>query len=222
MTTNITTKAAFARMCGVSKPAIDKAVASGRVVLIDKKVNLDHHDTQEYYFGKTNKQLNPEEHAKKPKVVKPPVVKKKQPVKRPAKKAKPKPPPPEPEEKITIEEELLDIPDDHEPDNGYQLPAGIARFEDITIHNLHLIPEALIKKIKEFETAAKAKQARLVSRGKLVERKVVKQVFAKIHTTDSNQWKTLEDKLVPILCGIFDAQDGGPESIKARKTIRDS
>ena len=79
----------------------------------------------------------------------------------------------------------------------------------------------MIKKIKEFEQGAKAKQDRLVKRGELIERKVVKQVFAKIHTVDTNQWKTLEDKIVPMLCGIFDAQDGGPESIRARKLISD-
>jgi hypothetical protein len=199
----------FAVACGVSRQGIASAIKAKLIVIYNKKINIDHRTTCEYYFKKTGKQLNVEELMKK---------------KKRKKATKPKPPPvekpkpPEPETPPDIPEE---IPDDPDPENGYSLPVGIKRFEDITIHNLHLIPQDLIKKIKEFEQGAKAKQDRLVKRGELIERKVVKQVFAKIHTVDTNQWKTLEDKIVPMLCGIFDAQDGGPESIRARKLISD-
>jgi hypothetical protein len=200
----IISKIEFAKMVGVSRPAITKACKADRLGMIGKKINLNHRKTQEYIQAQKERVNKPKSAPKKKSVKKPPPIK------------KPTPQPPEPEQS----QELPEI-QEFDEDDGYSLPAGIKRFEDITIHNLHLIPQDLIKKIKEFEQGAKAKQDRLVKRGELIERTVVKQVFARIHTTDSNQWKTLEDKLVPILCGIFDAQDGGPESIKARKTISD-
>jgi hypothetical protein len=200
-------------MCGVSRQAIGKAVKAKNIKMIRGKVDLDHRLTCEYYHDKTGKSLKPDAKPVKKKAGKktPPAPKPKPP--------EPTPPPVEPEPPLENQGNTPD--DDPDPENGYSLPAGIKRFEDITIHNLHLIPQDLIKKIKEFEQGAKAKQDRLVKRGELIERKVVKQVFAKIHTVDTNQWKTLEDKIVPMLCGIFDAQDGGPESIRARKLISD-
>ena len=217
---NTTTKAAFARICKVTKPGIAKAIKLGLVVLDGKKVNLDHRLTHEYYFKRTGKKLKPVDHVKEKAVKKPVAVKKK-------KVAKKKPACKKPATKktsvepITAPVELSD--NDPEPDiladDGYKLPDGIERFEDITIHNLHKVPKDLIDKIKSFEVAAKAKQSREVSRGKLIERDIVKKVFAKIHTVDTNQWKTLEDKITPDLCSLFKAQDGGEQSIKARKMI---
>ena len=67
--------------------------------------------------------------------------------------------------------------------------------------------------------AKKAKQDREVKRGELIKRELVKSIFAQIHTVDTNQWKTLEDKIMPELCGLFEVQDGSPEAIKARKLI---
>jgi hypothetical protein len=208
----------FAVACGVSRQGIAFAVKNKLVAVYNKKINIDHRSTCEYFHGKTGKQLDVAELMKKKKRKKatPKAEKPKPPAKKPA-----LPPEPPPEEITAPVDDPLDNPDDQEPDNGYTLPPGIECFEDITIHNLHLIPQDLIKKIKEFETAAKAKQAREFSRGELIKRKDVASFCAQLHTVDTNQWKTLEDKLMPSLCGIFDVQDGGPESIKARKLIKD-
>jgi len=56
--TTTTTKAAFARLCGVSKQAIDKAVKSGSVILSGKKVDLTHRITVEYLSNKNTEYKN--------------------------------------------------------------------------------------------------------------------------------------------------------------------
>lgn len=216
----------FAVHCGVSRQGVAWAIANKLIAVYKKKINIDHRTTCEYYLKKTGRQLDPVELMKK--------VKRKSPASRPKKKpvSKPQPittkpapvqenpPVPEPEP-ITAPIDTTPPDTDPEPDDGYTLPNGIENFEDITIHNLHLIPQDLIKKIKEFEVAAKAKQAREISRGELIKRDIVKQVFAQIHTVDTNQWKTLDDKIIPSLCGLFGVQDGSPEAIKARKMVSD-
>ena len=194
-------------MCGVSRQAIGKSVKAKKIKMIRGKVDLDHRLTCEYYHDKTGKRLKPDTKPAKKKKVAP----------------KPKPvavvPPEPPPEPITAPVAPPPKPVEYDEDNGYALPPGIKNFEDITIHNLHLIPQDLIKKVKEFEVAAKAKQAREIDRGKLIKRELVKKIFAQIHTVDTNQWKTLEDKIMPELCGLFEVQDGSDEAIKARKLI---
>lgn len=186
---NKTTKAEFARMCRVTKPAIAKAIVAGKVNLLDKKINLDHRSTAEYYYTKTGKVLNATEHGTKPKP----------PRKKPT------------QEPDTIDDQLVD--------DGYKLPPGIKCFEDITIHNVNSIPADLMKKFKELETAKKAKQDREHKRGVLVERVLVEQFMAKLHTVDTSQWKTLEDRITPELCSIFGVKDGGEEAVETRKLI---
>jgi hypothetical protein len=203
----------FANHCGVSRQGIAWAVQNKLIAVYKKKINIDHRTTCEYYFKRTGKQLDPAElmkkvERKKKVAPKPPKVKPVKPI--------PSEPPPEP---ITapVDGSPPDAPD--QPDDGYALPPGIKCFEDITIHNIHRIPQDLIKKVKELEIAKKAKQDREVKRGELIKRELVKQFTAKLHTVDTNQWKTLEDKIMPELCGMFEVQDGSDEAIKARKLI---
>lgn len=213
MSTNITTKAAFARICGVTKPGIAKAITAGKVQLLDKKVNLDHRITAEYYYGKTGKVLNPPQHAKKPKA-----ARKKKTLDRKTTSAS--------TESTTVPISPSQEPDqqpvdyDKPPDDGYKLPPGIKCFEDITIHNVNSIPADLMKKFKELEVAKKAKQDRDVKRGKLIDRDVVKKFISQLYIIDVNQIKTQEDRIVPELCGLFGFEDGGKESLKARKLIK--
>ena len=189
---NIVNKKVFSEIVGVSRPAITKACKANRLGMVGKKINLEHRRTKEYIRSHLEKSA-----AKK-------IIPKK-------KTAPPKP--------ITapVDDSPPDDPD--QPDDGYSLPPGIKCFEDITIHNIHRIPQDLIKKVKELEVAKKAKQDREVKRGELIKRELVKSIFAQIHTVDTNQWKTLEDKIMPELCGMFEVQDGSPEAIKARKMI---
>lgn len=204
----------FGVHCGVTRQGIASAVKAKLIAVYKKKINIDHRLTCEYYFSKTGKTLNPDKLLKK--------TKRKKSVPKPVKLAKTsqKKPPVEP---ITAPLDLKDgedaPPPPEEPDDGYALPPGIKSFEDITIHNIHRIPQDLIKKVKELEVAKKAKQDREVKRGELIKRELVKKIFAQIHTVDTNQWKTLEDKIMPELCGMFEVQDGSPEAIKARKLI---
>lgn len=206
----------FGVHCGVTRQGIASAVKAKLIAVYKKKINIDHRLTCEYYFSKTGKVLKPEELLKKIK------RKKSTPVTvKAAKTSQKKSPPVEP---ITAPLDLKDgedapPPSPEEPDDGYKLPPGINSFEDITIHNIHLIPIDLVKKVKELEVAKKAKQDREVKRGELIKRELVKKIFAQIHTVDTNQWKTLEDKIMPELCGMFEVQDGSGEAIKARKLI---
>jgi hypothetical protein len=202
----------FANHCGVSRQGIAWAVQNKLIAVYKKKINIDHRITCEYYHKQTGKRLDPAALMKK--VVRKKVAAPKPPKVKPVKLK----PPPQPEP-ITapVDDSPPDNPDP--PDDGYSLPPGIKCFEDITIHNIHRIPQDLIKKVKELEVAKKAKQDREVKRGELIKRELVKKIFAQIHTVDTNQWKTLEDKIMPELCGLFEVQDGSPEAIKARKLI---
>jgi hypothetical protein len=191
---SIVNKKVFSEMVGVSRPAITKACKANRLGMVGSKINLEHRRTKEYIRSHLEKSA--------------------------AKKIIPKKSKPGPVEPITapVDDSPPGNPDT-EPDDGYALPPGIKCFEDITIHNIHRIPQDLIKKVKELEIAKKAKQDREVKRGELIKRDLVKQFTAKLHTVDTNQWKTLEDKIMPELCGMFEVQDGSPEAIKARKLI---
>ena len=205
----------FATHCNVTRQGIASAVKAGLIAVYKKKINIDHRKTCEYYYSKTGKVLKPDVLLKK--------VKRAAPVKKKKIEARKPTPPKEipPAAPLPVEPITAPIPPDHdpEPDDGYKLPKGIKSFEDITIHNIHLIPIDLVKKWKELEATKKSRQDREHKRGKLIDKVVVEKVFAKIHTVDSNQWKTLENKIAPDLCSLFKAQDGGEQSIAARKLI---
>ena len=210
----------FATHCGVSRQGIAWAVQNKLIAVYKKKINIDHRITCEYYHKQTGKRLDPAELMKKVERKKKGATKPPKPVK--IKPVKPAPPPPAKEpEKITAPPDDSPPDDPDQPDDGYSLPPGIKCFEDITIHNIHLIPIDLGKKWKELEATKTSKQTREVKRGELIKRELVKSIFAQIHTVDTNQWKTLEDKIMPELCGLFEVQDGSPEAIKARKMIGD-
>lgn len=227
---NTVNQSHFAKMCGVSRQAISKAKDKKPPLLkmIGKHVNLDHRITCEYYFAQTGRQLRPESVDEAPPAKKPPPAKASKPnpaatpsTKTPATKKKTKKAAvqigddtPDPELNPDIDLDELDY------ENGYALPKGIKCFEDITIHNLHTIPGDLVKKVKELEVAKKAKQDRDAKRGELIEREVVFKFISQLYVIDVNQIKTQEDRLVPGLCGVFGVEVGSPESIEARKLIK--
>ena len=210
-------------MCGVSRQAIGNAVKAGKIKMLGDKINLDHRITCEYFYSQTGHNLK-QEHIEKP-------PKKKQRAKsKPRKKTVKKKPAPPPEEKPSSEppEEITAPIDNSAPydpdqdvDDSYKLPAGIETLDDITAKNIHLLPLDYIKKLKEYETAMKARQMRDESRGFLIERALVRSFISRLYTIDTNQIKTQEDRLVPELCGVFGKQDGCPESFDARKLIKD-
>ena len=60
---------------------------------------------------------------------------------------------------------------------------------------------------KQKESALKSKQERERARGILIKRDIVRRVFAKIYTIDSNELKPLGDKLAPEIAAIFESDD---------------
>lgn len=208
MSKNTVNQSHFSKMCGVSRQAVSKAVKAKLIKLIGKKVNLDHRITCEYYFTQTGKSLKPES------VDEPPHVKSTPPKKAPpVKKTK--------VEKITapvIEDgplggDVLDI------DNDIVLPDGIQCLDDINEKNILSIQSDYLKKLAELEKAKTSKQKREEALGLLIKRTTVRTVFAKLHTIDTNQWKTLEDRISPGISGIFGFEEGCPEEVEVRKII---
>jgi hypothetical protein len=203
---NTVSQSHFSKMCGVSREAIRKAANAGTIILDDKKrVDLDHRITCEYFYGKTKKRLRPsmaDEPIKK-------LVKK-----NPAQNPKPEAQPAEPQE-ITV------LPPETGQDDSWSLPSGVKSIEDIDAEMLHRLPHDFIKKMKDYELALNNKTKREEMRGLLIKRDLVRKIFNQLYTIDNNQLKTLEDRIVPEICGIFGFVDGCPESVKSRKLVND-
>lgn len=193
-------------MCGVSRQAISKAKKAKLIKLLGKQVNLDHRITCDYYYTQTGKLLRPDA------ITEPPPPRKTPPPKKPAAPKKPK------VTKIP-EETSIDNPPPEPDDETYELPAEVKTMDDVTPEILHLMPSDFITKMKNIETALSTRTKREELRGILIKRTVVRSFISKLYTVDTNQLKTLEDRLVPKMCGVFGKQDDDPESVKARKLI---
>jgi hypothetical protein len=184
-------KAHFSRMCGVSRTAISKAASTGIIGMHDDKVNLHHRLTKEYLKDKSQ----PVEVVDgKPKQKKRTL---------PAKK----PPPTE----ITAPEAK----------DGDPTLMVVRSLDDINETNLLYLEKKDLDKFKVYEQALETRLKREERRGLLIPRIRVRQVFAKLYTIDVNQIKTMEDRLVPEICGAFGMGDSGPEAVAVRKMIND-
>lgn len=64
-----------------------------------------------------------------------------------------------------------------------------------------------IKKLKDLESARKSAEDRRKSRGKLIERSLVKFVLGKIYTIEVNQIKPIADKVPSRIAAIFENDD---------------
>lgn len=188
---NTTTKAHFARMTGMTQPAIGKACKHGNVktIVVGGKtlINLDHRITKAYL---TSKMDSP----------KPPKVEKK----KKAAKVKEVAPEVEPEE-----------PKEKKPDKF----GRVTSLDDITPENLIDVEAQDIKKFKDYEAALKTRLEIQTRRGDLIPRIMVRQAFSKLYQIYVNQFKTSEDRLVPDICSIFKFPDSSPEAVELRELL---
>ena len=212
---NTVNQSHFAKMCGVSRQAISKAKANKPplIKMIGKMVNLDHRITCEYFYTQAGRQLTPglDTVAPAKKIIKP--------------VPPPKPPRP-PRKKPPIEPITAPVDDGEEepefdPDAPIVLPPGIESLDDINESNILTIQSDYLKKLKDLEAAKSSKQKREEALGLLIKRSTVRVVFAKLHTIDTNQWKTLEDRLAPGISGIFGFEEGCAEEVEVRRLINE-
>ena len=192
----------FAKLCGVSGAAITKAAQAGRIGLDGKYVNLDDPTTDEYFKKKTG-------------VI--PDVRPQQ-----AKKSKPEKlttPPPPPKEVIK-QKSIAPAPAkqrkiDSEPSEQYEM----MDLTSLSDHDLGLLGISELDRMKTIEQTLKIRQDREVSRGELIPRKIVRAFCAKLHAIDSAEFKTMEDRLAPAICGLFGEPDDTENALEIRKLL---
>lgn len=190
---NTVTKKHFADQCGVSRAAITKACQVGTIGTDSEgNVNLDRSITQAYLKAKLARNK-----PKPPPVGKPP--------------RKPGPKPGAKAIKKAQQAEALEYQHGHFPE--------LKSLDDLNSTNMHLYDKADVDKFKSLESALINKVKREELQGLLIRRSTVRTVFSKLYTIDTNQWKTLEDRLAPDICGIFDFEEGCPEEVEVRKKI---
>lgn len=191
MSTTTTTmkKAAFSRLCGVSKQAIDKAVLSGSVIMLGKVVDLTHRITVEYLSNK-----NPE-YKNKLAEVKP--VKKKQAISEPELPI------------ITAPKVSGDAP-------PFMLTSDITQ---ISVRDLIHYEKKDLEKLKLYEQTRKENLVVREKEGELVKRSLVARVFGQQYSVLKEQVGTLEDKVTKDICAIFGETEDCDNSVKVREKI---
>ena len=91
--------------------------------------------------------------------------------------------------------------------------------DEITAENFKHLKKAQIEKWKSFETAKKVQQEREAKRGDLIRRDLVEAVFAKLYTVDTDELKALEEKLIPLICGVAGISDDDARVSKIQKGV---
>ncbi|MEE8206496.1 MAG: hypothetical protein V3T82_06070 [Nitrospinaceae bacterium] len=232
---NTTSKSHFSKMCGISKAAVTKAVRAGLIIVDDAgAVNLDHRITRQYLSSKRSAlgggaaQLPgskiPE---KKPRAVKP-----KAPAKKKTAKVKPKAPqeltldlglskPKAPVKKKAVKVKPKASPKKINLDDPLPPAKEFRTLADLTERDLRNFTKEDVNKLKTIEQTLKTRLDREAADGLLIERSLVKQVFARIHSIDTNELKTLKDRLTPAICGVFGEPDDSPHAVTIRKMLDD-
>lgn len=193
MTTTTTTKAAFSRLCGVSKQAIDKAVNAGSVILSGKKVDLTHRITVEYLSNKNPEYKNHLAENTIPPPKKPPVKK----------TAEPTPP-------------IITAPKVSADAEPFMLTSDITKID--TKDLIHYEKKDL-EKLKIYEQTRKENLVVREKEGELVKRGLVKRVYAQQYSVLKEQLGTLEDKVTKPICALFGETEDSEQSIKVRELI---
>lgn len=202
----------FAQECGVSGAAITKAGKAGRIALEGKYVNYNDPLTQAYLRKK--KGLPPLEELTKKKQVNTGLEEVKT-------KTKPK--------KQAIKKKTKTAPAIKHPETLPaialpQLPSPSPIIEDIDLGNLSdddigSLGKHELDRLKTIEQTLAIRQKTEVVRGNLIPRSIVKTVFAKIHAVDNAEFKTMEDRLTPAICGVFGESDDSENALKIRKML---
>lgn len=201
-------------MCGVSAAAITLAYQTGTVAISDDGfVNLDHINTKRYLKKKREKAaekgkrvatspmkvrpLRPREYLPQKKKEPTPPKKTKPPPLKIARKPSPVPPPPPP------------------------ALVGFKSLAELTESDLLGFSKQDVDKMKVIEQTLKTRLDREHAQGLLVKRQDVKQVFAKIYSVDTNELKSLEDRLTPAICGVFGEPDDSDSALQIRKMLNE-
>jgi hypothetical protein len=172
----------FARLVGVSKAAISKAIKGGRVIKDPSHgIDIDHPANVDYRNSQHDSRTRRKDSARKPK--KP-------------KKAKPKPKklPPASDKAMPVEEVEY-----------YREPEHEALLETYDLNGNAFIDRATADRLKVIEQARTLEIKRLKERGKLVDREHVSRIFNMLYKIDTGELRPLGDKLAPevaAICGI--------------------
>lgn len=214
------TKAAFARRCGVSKAAVTKAVAGSRIGLAsDGTVDLKHPDTIAFWCDHPGTPLDQPapEHVGAVRAPSPP-----------AKAAKPKRPGrknpratrknSEPEQAATVKAEKAQPPaqakarraergaSSHQGAFDFARDYGPQDMPDLKVHQM-------VQTIRITKDKADAQ------RNGMIPRKVVQNVFNRLAAIDGNEFKALEDRLAPTICGIFGESADSDSAVHLRELL---
>ena len=209
----------FAKLCGVTPAAITKALKSGKITLEGKFVNLDAPNTSAYLNKKNGIPVPP---PPKPRVEdylpkKPPVSKAKPP--QPSPKKREPPPAPKPRKPKTRKPTAIKPIQDEKPE-----PVAPERYEIVDLagmsdHDLGQLGSSELDRMKTIEQTLKIRQQREAARGELIPRNSVKIIFAKLHAVDNAEFKTMEDRLTPAICGVFGEPDDSDHALEIRKLL---
>lgn len=231
-------KTEFAELCGVSRAAITQAVGDGRLHESGKLIDLQHPSNADYLRGKQGDVAGALQRLrvsmKEKADAKPAPTSKKTGGKKAtpkAKKAAAKKPAKEPAKK--------------KGDSGKKtrqaakLKDGVTRstakgktddgdmavyYADMTVEELAQLPPSVLGKaeterIKSFWQSQDVRLKVEERRGKLISRKLVKLVFARLHTVDTTELKAMEDRLAAGICAIFGEAEDSSEGMQVRKLM---
>ncbi len=210
---NTTSKAHFSKMCGVSGAAITQAAKTGIISISDDGfVNLDHVKTKTYLQKKRDKAAEQGKRlATSPMRVRP--LKPREYI--PQKRKEPKPPKAKPTPRKVAENPPLTPPPP---------PPELVEFRslaELTESDLLGFSKQDVDKMKVIEQTLKTRLDREHAQGLLVKRQDVKQVFARIYSVDTNELKSLEDRLTPAICGVFGEPDDSDAALQVRKMLNE-
>lgn len=166
----------IAKLIGISKQAVSKAVAQGRLIRTKMGIDLDH-PTNRHFLDRVENQAEPEQEiSKKPK-------RKKTNGNGRAKKTN---------------GSTTEKPEKDQRWDGGKNTVGGYNKTQIDIQKSAAQIQELQLRIDE-------------RRKKLIKREYVDRFFSQLYLVDSNEWKTLSDRLSPEIAGIFEIDD--PEKI---------
>lgn len=209
----------FAKLCGVTPAAITKALQSGKITLEGKFVNLDAPNTAAYLNKKNG---IPEPPPPEPRIEdylpkRPPASKAKTPISSPKKRKPPVTPKPQKPKvrKLAAIKPIQEGKPAPIPSEVYQ----IVDLAGISDHDLGLLGSSELDRMKTIEQTLKIRQQREAARGELIPRNAVKIIFAKLHAVDNAEFKTMEDRLTPAICGVFGEADDSDAALQIRKML---
>jgi hypothetical protein len=187
---------AFAKLVGVSHPAVLQAIKEGRVAKTTKGIDPTHPTNIHYQHLQDGrrKQLI------KAKTTKAITIKKKI-VKRPSKGKKKKP-----KKKINRQRESLQESID-QAEEEVTNPSPINSDHNSANHDTAL-QTLNAKKLKELEQVKKLQVETEIKRKQLVDRAIIERVFSELYLVDTNELKTLGGKLAPRIAAKYKIDDG--------------